>query len=89
MTCRTCYNDFDWCHRIREAGWQIYFVREAEVVHHSQATTKAENRDLRLEGELLRNLFDYYEKHFGPRGVRQVRLAMLVGWGGGTCSSPS
>jgi GT2 family glycosyltransferase len=79
---RIHYNDFDWCRRIRQAGWEIYFVREAEVVHHCQATTKAENRDLRLEEELLRNLFGYYEKHFGRRGVRWVRLAMLVGWGG-------
>jgi len=78
---RIHYNDFDWCLRIREAGWEVYFVHDAEVVHHLQATTRAENRHLRLQGELVRNLFDYHEKHYGRRGVRRVRLAMLLGWG--------
>lgn len=79
---RLHFNDFDWCYRIHRAGWEIWFLREAEVVHHWQATTKAENRDLRLEGEIVRNLLDYHRKHFGRWGVLSVRLGMLVGWGG-------
>jgi GT2 family glycosyltransferase len=79
---RIHYNDFDWCLRIREAGWKIYFVHDAEVVHHLQATTRAENRHLELQPELVRNLFDYFRKHYGEAGVRWVRLGMLVGWGG-------
>ncbi|HEV2147373.1 MAG TPA: glycosyltransferase family 2 protein [Longimicrobiaceae bacterium] len=79
---RIHYNDFDWCLRIRRAGWKIYFVHDAEVVHHLQATTRAENRHLELQPELVRNLFDYFRKHYGEAGVRWVRLGMLVGWGG-------
>jgi GT2 family glycosyltransferase len=78
---RIHYNDFDWCLRIHQAGWRIYYVHDAEVVHHSQATTRVENRDLRFQGELVRNLFDYYEKHYGRWGVRWIRLCMLAGWG--------
>jgi GT2 family glycosyltransferase len=79
---RIHYNDFDWCLRIREAGWKIYFVHDAEVIHHLQATTRVENRHLELQPELVRNLFDYYHKHYGEAGVRWVRLWMLLGWGG-------
>ena len=79
---RIHYNDFDWCLRIREAGWRVYFVHDAEVVHHLQATTRAENRQLQLQPELVRNLFDYFRKHYGAAGVLWVRLWMLVGWGG-------
>lgn len=79
---RIHYNDFDWCLRIRRAGWRIYFVHDAEVVHHLQATTRAENRHLELQPELVRNLFDFFRKHYGEAGVRWVRLGMVVGWGG-------
>lgn len=79
---RIHYNDFDWCLRIREAGWKIYFVHDAEVIHHLQATTHAENRHLELQPELVRNLFDYFRKHYGESGLRWVRLWMLLGWGG-------
>ncbi len=79
---RIHYNDFDWCLRIREAGWRVYFVHDAEVVHHLQATTRVENRRLQLQAELVRNLFDYFRKHYGSAGVLWVRLWMLVGWGG-------
>ncbi|HEX2190385.1 MAG TPA: glycosyltransferase family 2 protein [Longimicrobiaceae bacterium] len=79
---RIHYNDFDWCLRIREEGWKLFFVHDAEVVHHLQATTRAENRHLELQPELVRNLFEYFRKHYGAAGVRWVRIAMLVGWGG-------
>lgn len=79
---RVHYNDFDWCLRIRRAGWRVYFVHDAEVVHHLQATTRAENRHLQLQPELVRNLFDYFRKHYGEAGVRRVRMAMVLGWGG-------
>lgn len=79
---RIHYNDFDWCYRIRRAGWEVYFVHEAEVVHHSQATTKLENDRLQLQGEIVRNLFEYHRKHYGEAGVRWLRLWLLVGFGG-------
>lgn len=79
---RIHYNDFDWCLRIREAGYKVFFVHDAEIVHHLQATTKVENRHLELQPELVRNLFDYFRKHYGEAGVRWVRAWMLVGWGG-------
>lgn len=78
---RIHYNDFDWCRRILGAGWRIYFVHDASVVHHSAATTRIENGRLRIQGELVRNLFDYFRKHHGGAGVRWVRLWMLVGFG--------
>ncbi|MBV9774121.1 MAG: glycosyltransferase family 2 protein [Gemmatimonadetes bacterium] len=78
---RIHYNDFDWCRRILDAGWRIYFVHDASVVHHSAATTRIENDSLRIQGELVRNLFDYYEKHYGRGGVLWVRFWMLVGFG--------
>ena len=79
---RIHYNDFDWCLRVRRAGWKVFFVHEAEVIHHLQATTRLENRNLELQPELIRNLFAYFRKHYGMAGLLWVRFWMLVGWGG-------
>jgi GT2 family glycosyltransferase len=34
------YEEIDWCHRIKSAGWKLYFVPEARVVHHLMGTVK-------------------------------------------------
>jgi GT2 family glycosyltransferase len=73
-------NDTDWCFRMRAAGWSIYYVREAEIVHHWGATTARENGAFRMQGEMLRNYFDYFRKHFGRRGIAWFRILLVVGF---------
>jgi N-acetylglucosaminyl-diphospho-decaprenol L-rhamnosyltransferase len=75
-------NDSDWCYRIRRAGFEVYFVHDAEIVHHSGATIRQESRREDIEGELVRNLFDYHRKHYGRLGVAWLRVWMVVGFGG-------
>lgn len=74
------YNDVDWCYRIHRAGWEIYFVHDAEVIHHQGVTTRNENRELGLTREMVRNRRDYFAKHFGERGERWFRFSSLVGF---------
>jgi GT2 family glycosyltransferase len=73
-------NDTDWCFRMRAAGWSIYYVREAEIVHYWGATTERENGAFRMQGEMLRNYFDYFRKHFGRRGIAWFRILLVVGF---------
>lgn len=74
------YNDVDWCYRIHQAGWQIYFVHDSEIMHHQGMTTRSENRQMQLGAEMTRNVFDYYAKHFGRRGLYWFRFWMIVGF---------
>jgi GT2 family glycosyltransferase len=78
---RLHFNDFDWCLRIRKAGWKVYFVHDAEIVHHLRATTRVENQRFRVQDELVRNLLGFYRKHYGPRGLAWMRLWMTIGFG--------
>jgi GT2 family glycosyltransferase len=78
---RLHFNDFDWCLRIRKAGWKVFYVHDAEIIHHLQATTRVENQQLRVQDELVRNLLDFYRKHYGPLGVAWMRLWMAIGFG--------
>jgi GT2 family glycosyltransferase len=73
-------NDSDWCYRIHRSGYRVMFVHDAEIVHHSGATIRQEREREDIEAELLRNLFDYYRKHYGSPGLAWVRLWMVVGF---------
>ena len=35
------YEDIDWCYRIKQQGWHIYYVPEARVTHHYQRASAA------------------------------------------------
>jgi GT2 family glycosyltransferase len=79
---RLHFNDFDWCLRIRKAGWRVYFVHEAEIVHHLQATTRVESQTSDLQREIVRNFFYYIRKHRGRGGLILVRVGLVIGFFG-------
>jgi GT2 family glycosyltransferase len=66
------FNDVDLCLRIKEAGWQIWYLPEAEVIHHGGAGT-SQVRPQMIE-ESHRSLRRFYEKHY--RG----RISPLLYW---------
>ncbi|MEW6719167.1 MAG: glycosyltransferase family 2 protein, partial [Thermodesulfobacteriota bacterium] len=47
------YEEIDWCWRMRQAGWRIWFVPEAEVVHFGGQSAK--NLNLRARAESWRS----------------------------------
>jgi GT2 family glycosyltransferase len=70
--------EIDWCMRIKRAGWDIYCVPQAEVVHHEGQST----RQIREHSfvNLWRSRRRLYDKHYGPLkhglAVRLVRAGM-------------
>ncbi len=56
--------EIDWCIRIKRAGWQIWCVPQAEIVHHeAQSTHHAARRDAMFVA-LWRARFYLFEKHY-------------------------
>ncbi len=57
--------DLDWCYRIQQAGWKIYYTPETEIIHYKgESTKKGELRYVRLfYGAMIR----FAEKHFHGR----------------------
>jgi GT2 family glycosyltransferase len=78
---RVHFNDVDWCYRIHKAGWKLRFVPDAEVIHHGGQTVRAGGDPLHLQDEIVRNMLDYYHKHFGATGLLWVRAWALAGLG--------
>ncbi|GBC93364.1 N-acetylglucosaminyl-diphospho-decaprenol L-rhamnosyltransferase [bacterium HR15] len=59
------FNDVDWCYRMWQAGWQIWFVPQVEILHHGGASTK-QVRPAAIR-ESHRALEQFYRKHYRSR----------------------
>lgn len=72
------YNDdLDWCTSIREAGWKIYFVPEAEIMHYGGYSSKRTfNRKLFVEG--FKGGLYFCHKHYGALAFHVYRLLLVL-----------
>jgi len=63
----------DWCYRIRQAGWRVWFCPDAEVVHVGGASHGG-----RLFGENVRGHLRFLAKHRGVAEAERARRVLLV-----------
>jgi len=68
--------DADLCLRLREAGWDVVFTPEAEVVHHLGRSMSKAPRRARLEYHRSHRL--YYAKHNGPLSRAALRILLAA-----------
>ncbi len=71
--------EIDWCIRIRRAGWQIWCVPRAEIIHHEAQSTR-QFRD-KMFVELWRARFRLFDKHYSRAfrfAARQIVRAGLA-----------
>ena len=54
--------DLDWCMRVRQAGWQILFVPEVEIVHYKGACSRG--RPVRVLWHMHKGMMRFYRKFF-------------------------
>jgi GT2 family glycosyltransferase len=72
------YEDVDFCCRIKEKGWEIFFLPAAEFVHgggYSAAVLGSE----RFLGAYYQNQVRYAQKHFGRVSTIAVRISVAAG----------
>jgi N-acetylglucosaminyl-diphospho-decaprenol L-rhamnosyltransferase len=63
----------DLLYRFHQAGWKVWFLPEAEVVHVGGATHGG-----RMFGENVRGHVRFFAKHHGPREAERARRLLLV-----------
>lgn len=71
-----CCEDLEWCMRLAEKNWQIFYYPFSRVVH-------LEGQSIRKNlGQMLvisqQSLFYLFQKHFGPGHLLFLRLLTLV-----------
>jgi len=68
--------EIDWCMRVKRAGWEVYCVPAARIVHHAGASTC--RCRLQMTEALWRSRFRLFEKHYGPAFNLAARLLVWV-----------
>jgi N-acetylglucosaminyl-diphospho-decaprenol L-rhamnosyltransferase len=71
------FEDADLCYRLKQAGWQIMYVAEAQVTHYGSASF---NQLARVEKAaiVIRSLAHYFKKHSSPAQNWFVRLTLAL-----------
>ncbi len=69
--------EIDWCLRFRKAGWLVYCVPQAGVIHHiARSTSRFPEKAL---VELWKSRYRLFSKHRGPIFLRAFRLLVKAG----------
>lgn len=71
------YEEIEFCHRIKRAGYAVYYVPEAQVVHHWMGSVKQNSR--KMTDQLFRSQLLYYQKTSSPLTVLGIRGVMALG----------
>lgn len=74
------YEDVDLCERLLKAGWEIYYLPAAQVVHYGGAAASKSPLGLRF-GWQIRGILRFYRKHrskFSYRMIKCVAIAALT-----------
>ena len=69
--------EIDWCMRVKNAGWEIYCVPTAQIVHHGGGSTRQFRDNMFIA--LWRSRFRLFGKHYGSFFNLAARLVVRLG----------
>ncbi len=69
--------EIDWCHRLKAAGWEIYCVPRARVIHLGGQSARQFRDEMFVA--LWRSRFRLFEKYYSPLYQKLVRVIVRAG----------
>ena len=57
--------DIDWCYRIKEAGWKIYYTPKVTITHYKGASSR--KKPFKIVYEFHRAMFLFHKMHFAKK----------------------
>jgi GT2 family glycosyltransferase len=66
----------DWCYRIKKAGWKIYHIPGAEVLHFQGKSAEAEKAKARIE--YYRSRYHYFRKNRGSFQTSALSVGLII-----------
>ncbi|MBN1874066.1 MAG: glycosyltransferase family 2 protein [Anaerolineae bacterium] len=70
------FEELDWCRRCRDAGEEIHYLPQAQIIHHHGAASGKIPVKKRIY--LNRSKIIYYRKYFGDGWANLIRLFLLL-----------
>jgi GT2 family glycosyltransferase len=78
------WEDTDWCKRIRNAGWEIFFIPDAEIIHFAGAGgTKLKGKlwhNHRMTYHMHRSAYYYFRKHYLKSRLNPMTWITFLGF---------
>lgn len=69
--------DIDWCYRIKEAGWGIFYYPRTYIVHYKGGS--ARRKPLKITYEFHRAMWVFHRKHYAKKYNRLTNTAVWMG----------
>lgn len=70
------YEDIDWCKRIGDAGFSIYYVPDARVTHYWKSTSRSVSELAYRAGQNSQRY--YYARHHGPAAHAVIQFLLAA-----------
>lgn len=67
----------DWCHRMRAAGWRVFHLPQATVIHLYGESTK-KKLPLRTRIEYYRSRYIFFRKNRSPAVYKALRAIVMI-----------
>ncbi|WP_232061553.1 glycosyltransferase family 2 protein [Paenibacillus odorifer] len=71
--------DLDWCYRIKEAGWEIYYYPKTSIVHLKGGS--ARRRPFKIVYEFHRSMILFHRKHYSRKYNSIINGTVYAGVG--------
>ena len=68
--------EVDWCYRFHQAGWELWYLPGASIIHYSGQSAKRQRR--RMESELYRSRVFFFRKHHGRLSALHLKGMIYV-----------
>jgi GT2 family glycosyltransferase len=66
----------DWCYRMKKAGWKIYHIPQAEILHFQGKSAEAEKGKARIE--YYRSRYHYFRKNRGSFQSSVLFIGLII-----------
>jgi GT2 family glycosyltransferase len=69
--------DIDWCYRIKQSGWQIYYYPHTQITHHKGASSR--RKPFKIIYEFHRAMYLFHKKHYGQKYFAFINYIIYLG----------
>lgn len=74
------WSDTDWCYRIKQAGWAIYSIPTATVIHYENIQDRhRKRRRIRMIVDFHQGVYRFYRKHYVRWAWHPMNAIAVVG----------
>lgn len=66
------FEDDDWCYRMKQGGWKVYFVPQAQAVHlFGKSMERVRHR---ISVQSVASKYYFYQKHYGKARLKMLKI---------------